>query len=439
MERTLKIDLVKEKPETSKKKDGLLPKTAWQKFKEKLAKSIVILGISVAVAIPCAVSCNMDNPNFKTLDASADTDVDTDTDSDVDTDTDSDTDTDGDGGVPGWQYSEVCFNSGVDAELADFPAFLSFDHASKVSDGKSQGEGSDIYFTDDSGSDYWDFELENNTNNTSNMGVWVKLPTFSAQSSDTCGRIYYSGSEDSLHEENAPEVWSNNFYLVYHMSEAPPSNLQDSTGNGYEATPNSLSGGDLVDGIRGKAISFSGSQWYDMDSSIDYPTSENIGTISFWYKPSTISSILTPICKSTMSSSYYFNAYLLPMNADVDLVYYTRAGAENSGKQIDDTDLPTGTWELWAGSGDGITNHKMYRNGEEETTVAYYEDSTNRFFDMGDSWKIGTFFRDVNLPPSSAFQGIIDEIRFATVTRSDEWIFAENAQTYSIGAETAVD
>ena len=102
MERALKTDLLGQKQEIGPKKE-VPGKTRWQRFKDKLARGIVIFSITVATAIPCGVGCTPDKHDFKVSDASVtdtgsdtDSDVDTDTDTDVDTDTDTDSDTDSD-------------------------------------------------------------------------------------------------------------------------------------------------------------------------------------------------------------------------------------------------------------------------------------------------------------------------------------------------------
>ena len=409
----------------------------------EFTKSLSAVLLTICIA-GCGLSLNFDDLGpfgESDTDTDTDTDVDTDTDSDTDADTDTDSDTDADGGVPNWHYSEVCFNSSVDTELTDFPVHLSFDHASKVSTGKSRGNGSDIYFTDNSGSDYWDFELENNTSNTSCMGIWIKLPTFSAQSSDTCGRIYYSGSENSLHEENAPEVWSNDFYLVYHMSEAPPNNLQDSTGNGHSASPQGgLGPGDLVDGQFGKAIEFDGSDYYNMNS-MAYPSSTNTGTFTIWSQTSdNITNVNNVICKSNAGSEYDFGGFRIPYpDVGSDLVYFTKTGALTSGRKVDDIYYPQNTWKHVGASADNSDNLKMFLDGVEQITIMNSEDSGIRYFDLGISWKLATYFRNSATPPFGAFMGIIDDVRLANITRSNDWITAEYGQTYSIGAETAVE
>lgn len=99
MERALKADEVNKNKKVASKKEKPPEKTFWKRMKEKFANGIVVLGITVAAAIPCAVSCNIGDHNFNVEDASANTDVDTDSDTDADTDTDTDVDTDTDSDV----------------------------------------------------------------------------------------------------------------------------------------------------------------------------------------------------------------------------------------------------------------------------------------------------------------------------------------------------
>ena len=98
MERSVRTELLGEKREIGPKNEKPPEKTFWKRMKETLAKGIIVLGITVAAAVPCALvsSCSLIVPEADEKNAAGDTDVDTDTDSDTDTDTDTDSDTDTD-------------------------------------------------------------------------------------------------------------------------------------------------------------------------------------------------------------------------------------------------------------------------------------------------------------------------------------------------------
>ena len=114
MERAIKKSSLEKTP-GGEQAAGSPGKTKWGRFKKLLAsaekavsKRIAVVAISVALAVPCAVSCSLIVPpnDGKEKDTASDTgsaNADTDTDTDVDTDTgstnadtDSDTDTDTD-------------------------------------------------------------------------------------------------------------------------------------------------------------------------------------------------------------------------------------------------------------------------------------------------------------------------------------------------------
>ena len=105
MARELKAEVQKGNLENLEKLRKNPPiKSRWDRFKDCLKQKLVIVGMSVALAVPCGVvsSCSLIVPeadNFEIEDKDSgspdtDTDVDSDTDMDTDSDTDSDTDTD---------------------------------------------------------------------------------------------------------------------------------------------------------------------------------------------------------------------------------------------------------------------------------------------------------------------------------------------------------
>ncbi len=162
----------------------------------------------------------------------------------------------------------------IDETLTDFPVLLNITAASGTGDTDLTGvfaqTGTEYtrFLCKTSAGDeiYADIERWDSVNNTAQLHI--KIPSISSSSSTIIKLYYiaetpvsndYIGMSGSL---NAQNVWDANFMLVCHMAQDPSGTapqMLDSTSNNNDGTSGgSMTSGDLVDGLHGKALDFDG-------------------------------------------------------------------------------------------------------------------------------------------------------------------------------------
>ena len=137
-----------------------------------------------------------------------------------------------------WQYRKklTLDASLVEADLTDFPVLISFTGDSDLADG-AQSDFDDILFTSADGTTKLSHEIEAYDSANGDITAWVKIPSLSS-SSDTDIYMYY-GCGTACNQQNAAEVWSNNYAGVWHLKEATGTQSNDSTSYANHGTPSS--------------------------------------------------------------------------------------------------------------------------------------------------------------------------------------------------------
>ena len=136
-------------------------------------------------------------------------------------------------------YRELTVNSGYvcgSIDLEDFPLLVNIteDYLRSASLGGDiqHPQAFDIMFTDSTGTQSLDFNIEAYDSTTGSLVAWVKVPTLSA-SSNTKVRMYYS--KDSVTTSPASDILWQNYTAVYHMSN---DSLNDESTNGHDGINN---------------------------------------------------------------------------------------------------------------------------------------------------------------------------------------------------------
>ncbi|VVC71998.1 Concanavalin A-like lectin/glucanases superfamily protein [uncultured archaeon] len=257
------------------------------------------------------------------------------------------------------------------------------------------------------------FEIENNTCNTATTIVWVKLPVAKAGLNNVVYAFY--GNNTASDGQNKAGVWSNGFSLVYHLSD-----LSDSTG-----TKNLDNYGGVTDtGVRGIATTayyYGGvANYSSANVNIGLQTIHGPSAVSLWAKPA-----------STSGTKYLFTDWCSEWG-----LYHS--GANSYARAYSTTGVDSfvsGTWYHIAVShahpnpGYVNTTIRTFANGAFKYQANWTFTTQNGYTDSqysigGDGCYAGTFFN-----------GTIDEVRVSKVARSDDWLIAEYAQTYSVGSE----
>ncbi|MEM6730340.1 MAG: DUF2341 domain-containing protein, partial [Myxococcota bacterium] len=304
-------------------------------------------------------------------------------------------------------------NTGQNETLNGFPLPVRFD-ACSINYALTAPGGADLRFFDDEGVTPLPHEVERWVPGGESL-VWVRVPSITAASEDLI-TVYYDNPAAAA-EEDPAGVWADDFVAVYHLTEEV---ADSSPGNNSPApTPDTSS-----DGLVGGAQSFDGISYFDLGG-LDVAASGegNDGmTLSAWMNPD---GFIAPrrdnriITKSTGSSP---NQHWWMMS--------TRVNAGDTRLRFR---LKTGTTttELLASSGDVPLNGWTYG-------VATYDGAAMRLFQdavlVGQAAKSGAIATDPSVlaaiggnPPDAyqPWQGRLDEVRIASVSRSTDWIDAE--------------
>ena len=121
--------------------------------------------------------------------------------------------------------------TGVDSDLTDFPALISFTDTDLIQTNESLGR--DFAFTQSDGKTVISHEIEKFDNTTGEVIAWVRIPTLSATAT-TEMYIYYKGNTIGF---NSPDVWNDDYVLVWHLNQTSTGTIgefRDATSNGND-------------------------------------------------------------------------------------------------------------------------------------------------------------------------------------------------------------
>jgi hypothetical protein len=133
--------------------------------------------------------------------------------------------------VAGWKYRKaITVNAGqVPSAQSNFPVLINLAADADLSAG-ARSDGFDIVFTSGDGVTKLPHERENYANGT--LAAWVQVPVLG-----TGTQLYmYYGNSAASDQQQASRVWDGNYRLVYHMNDAGPATVADSTTNGNIGT-----------------------------------------------------------------------------------------------------------------------------------------------------------------------------------------------------------
>jgi len=312
-------------------------------------------------------------------------------------------------------------------DQTNFPVLISGTYsylATVANGGKVQNaNGFDIIFTSDvAGNTKLDHEIESYSPATGAINFWVRIPALS-HTTDTVIYLQYGNSTIVTSQENKSGVWSNSFVSVQHLA----GNSNDSLGlnNG---TDTSMSYGTTA-GMIGQGGSFSGSGYISDGTSTAFALTPGSMTFSAWVNGTSFANTYSAV-ESRDNSSQNFHHALLVKSSGKLAVYLTSVNYDGTGSHT----LSTGTWYHVAYSYDGSTL-TGYVNGALDGSGSGPGQGgvSNETEWLGNSFFSGRIFN-----------GKMDEVRFANVARSADWLATEyNNQNspstfYGLGLENTV-
>jgi hypothetical protein len=305
--------------------------------------------------------------------------------------------------------------------LNNYPVLIKIDNDNDLKAHVLHSAGYDIVFKLGDGTPLY-FEVENYDAASGSLTAWVRIPTLS-NSTDTNIYMYYGNSSITSAQGNATWVWDFADYEgVWHFNESPNDGVAgghaDSTSNANHGTPMDFQdgggGSTAVAGLMAGADRFVDNQNDRVvvadDTSL---TLASNFTIETWVKFDTISTDQHLFYKQHSGSpwfSYYF--YVLGDNRP-NFIW------KNSSAQLTELTLSTlvetGQWYyLVAVKDSGSLRLYLRGNGSEasdSTTVSGTTYDTDTTLNIGGSYSGGT-----------GLDGIMDEVRIASVPRSVCWI-----------------
>ncbi|MHA2327834.1 MAG: DUF2341 domain-containing protein, partial [Candidatus Hodarchaeales archaeon] len=308
--------------------------------------------------------------------------------------------------VPGWADTRFSFRKNftidatkVTADLTNFPVLIDLFDSDLPND--AQASGNDILFTNSS-SHILDHEIElyNRVYNSTHahLVAWVKMNLSSSQ--DTLISMYF-GNPTAANQENPTSVWDSGYSGVWHLSEDPTSTIYDSTSNDRDGTSyGSMTTGDQVVGKIDGSLDFDGTDDYIQWSSA---IAQTTGTYSMWVYAHNITGERNYIADNAYQRRLYFRDDRVRIETDTDAEYF----------DFTLSSISTNSW----------THVVIVRAG-----------------DTGDLYINGSWLQQVVVPGADIFtvsciggtsqttrmaDGVIDEVRISSTTRSVDWITAE--------------
>ena len=300
----------------------------------------------------------------------------------------------------------------VASDLTDVPLFLDLSILPVDFFVSVASSGQDIRITKLDGKTLLAKELVSIDKLAKTGELYFKAETLSS-SIDNEFYIYYGNSDSNLSDENtSADVWSNGYAGVWHLNNT--SQAVDSTSNAHHASYVGISAGDHVASKFGKSIYFD-----QVDNIIDFGSTEGLTpddlTVTCWAK--TTSSSGAPFILSwdgSPSDSRHWYMQLASENYHVNV--FNQSG-QNKNYRLQGITPLDGQWHQYSFtfSNDQL---KPYWDASPDGLYKIFDNSVPSIRSGGTS--------DITAGGSytgrQRFKGHIDEIRFASVVRSQEWL-----------------
>lgn len=307
----------------------------------------------------------------------------------------------------------------VAADLTDFPLLVSVTSADLAAN--AQADGSDIRFTASDGTTPLAHEIERFDPGTGSVTAWVRVPTVSSGSATT---VYlYFGAADAPDQQAIRDAWPSAATAAWHLHRdpaGPAPHLDDSTANNHDGlSSGSMTGGDLVTGLVGRAVDFDGT-----DDVLRADPFEVAGpgslTVSAWVRLDSTGAAAVAVAKADDAATRAFDLGIAAGGG-------VRGRLDLSGSAFDLTGgtVGTGTWHHLAMTWDGTTQ-RLYLDGAE----------------VANQPAAGVLRADDAMPVTvgnvatgtAAVDGVVDEVRIEGTARSAAWLDAAEANHRTPGS-----
>ena len=312
------------------------------------------------------------------------------------------------------------------SSLSNFPLLFStttdfLKHTS--SGGKVEnGSGYDIVFatsTNPSAGTKLDHEIETYSSSTGEVVFWIRIPTL--EGSDTASTtiyMFYGSSTISFSQENVTGIWDSGYKAVYHLKESGDeigNDYIDSTSNNRDAQGGAGDPGAVptqVTGKIGKGQDFDGSN--DLLKYTLSATETGNTTVSVWAK--------WDVASPNQGDSAFSSADSTP-DGTFDVEHSGNPGPCAEKNRLDYRDVGSNLEICF----DTATTSFAYLTFTfDETTLTTYTDATvNATSTVTSATRFDVYKIGINRSDGKDFEGVLDEVRVSTTTRSSDWIKTE--------------
>ncbi|MAE66809.1 MAG: hypothetical protein CMJ18_21330, partial [Phycisphaeraceae bacterium] len=329
---------------------------------------------------------------------------------------------------------KLTFDNSAQAEnLAKFPVLLTLD-ATRIDYGRIQNAGKDLRFTDPDGT-VLDYEIEK-WDETGTSQVWVKVTQIDGASGADFIWMYYDNPSAPVGQGGA--VWSSGYQLVSHLHD----DFLDSSGFGHDGTNSGStdSAGYVADGQ-----DFDGS-----NDRIDVSPASGINdlfsggaTISAWFRPTgwgenNFGRVLDKASGTTANTGWS-----MQLQNSGDRLRFEHGFSFGHGTWLSpDNAISLNTWQ-WVtvvfDSDSSSNDPLMFIDGSPVSVNQNNGPNGSSNSDTAITLSVG----NRSSATDRSFDGMIDEVRLATVERSADWIAAQYLSMtdalVTYGAPEAVD
>jgi hypothetical protein len=335
-----------------------------------------------------------------------------------------------------WQYAKKLYfdNSGISENLIDFPVLINLTRAGSDFWGHVGSTVNDLRFVDSDGTTDLYFEVEQ-WNYAGRQGlVWVKIPQIDANSASDFIYVFYGNPSPPESSYNNPaQVWDSNFKMVQHLKETSGTH-QDSTLNNNDGAVS----GAVVQGTTGAidgADDFGGSLGDYVNCGTSSTLTVTEFTLEAWIKREANGDVVTtgtggiddaePII--TKGRGYNENPhnninYFLCVRQSTQMIVFDYEASDAPVGQnyptFGTTFIENGQWYYVVATFNTATA-AIYVNGALDVSASIGHPADDN------PWQavIGSAYCPNGY--DGAFNGVIDEARISSSSRSAGWIKAQ--------------
>lgn len=321
----------------------------------------------------------------------------------------------------------------IPADVTDFPVYVDLSMFGSAFFDAVKTDGRDIRITAGDGVTELPIELVSINTGTDTGELYFKADLYRNAPNDFY--IYYQNEDAIAYSRSdtygSNNVWTNNYLAVYHLEEdaAGTSNLnlyKDSTVNAYDGDDYNTSNGKT--GLFGKGQEFGDSQ----DDYLILPREVLNGVTNLttsWWHQTTVGGSQTIVSGAKDNTAAGTNEYIAYFSATNNFQIYYQNAAEDFGLSDTIGTHNTGSWNFFAVTGeDAIDEVNYFVNGVGDTENPDPQPITTLSIANGglivgqEQDSLGGGFQN-----TQNFEGLLDELRFASVVRSSNWLAIEYA------------